>query len=312
LFVKKFWHTYIGLILAVSMVIAPLASSCSDGSVTATGQTMTVTDGLGREVNVEVNPQKIVSLAPSNTEILFALGLGDRVYGVTNICNYPEEAQSKEKVGDYYSIDVEKVIAIDPDFILAEDLQKADITPALEELGFSVVTLVPHNIQEMGDAIRMVGDITGTQERAEEIVDDMEQRVKAITDITDVLDDSQRVRVLYLVWNDPMYSVGPNTYIHELIVKAGGRNIAAFAGDGWPALSLEQVINLDPQVVIANHDIPLDVLMADSRLAVVDAFKNGRVYSINADLTNRPGPRIVEGLETMARMIHPEIFGTVD
>jgi iron complex transport system substrate-binding protein len=311
--VRKFWHTYIGLILAVSMVIAPLASSCSNHVDTnATGQTMTVTDGLGREINVKVNPQRIVSLAPSNTEILFALGLGDRVYGVTNICNYPEEAQSKEKVGDYYSIDIEKVIAINPDLILAEDLQKADIIPALEELGFSVVTLVPHNIQEMGDAIRMVGEITGTQDKAEEIVTDMERRVKAVTDVTDALDDSQRVKVFYLVWNDPMYSVGPDTYIHELIDKAGGTNIAAFAGDGWPALSLEQIISLDPQVVIANNDVPLDALMADSRLAVVDAFKNGRVYSINADLTNRPGPRIVEGLETMAKMIHPELFGSVD
>jgi iron complex transport system substrate-binding protein len=310
--VKKFWHIYIGLILAVSMVIAPLAASCNDGSVTATGQTITVTDGLGREVNVKVNPQRIVSLAPSNTEILFALGLGDRVYGVTNICNYPPEAQSKEKVGDYYSVDTEKVISINPDLILAEDLQKADIIPALEKLGFSVVTLVPHNIQEMGEVIMMVGEITGTQDRAEEIVADMQQRVKAVTDVTDTLDDSQRVRVLYLVWNDPMYSVGTNTYIHELIEKAGGSNIAAFAGEGWPELSLEQIIDLDPQVVIANHDIPLDALKSDSRLAVVDAFKNGRVYFINADLTNRPGPRIVEGLETMAKMIHPELFGPVD
>ncbi len=309
---KKIWHIYIGLIMAVVMAFVPLASSCNDSNITATGQTMTVTDGLGREVSVKTNPQRIVSLAPSNTEILFALGLGDRVYGVTNICNYPPEAQAKEKVGDYYSVDTEKVISINPDLILAEDLQKADIIPALEKLGFSVVTLVPHNIQEMGDTIRMVGEITGTQDKADEIVADMEQRVKAVTDITDTLDDSQRVRVLYLVWNDPMYSVGTDTYIHELIKKAGGSNIAAFAGEGWPELSLEQIIDLDPQVVIANHDIPLDALMADSRLAVVDAFKNGRVYSINADLTNRPGPRIVEGLETMAKMIHPELFGPVD
>ena len=314
---KKIWLISLGVILAVTMITSSLIlAGCGDGAgrtaSQAAGQTMTITDGVGREVIVQKNPERIVSLAPANTEILFALGLGDKVFGVTEICNYPGEAQGKEKVGGYQGIDLEKVISIDPDLILAEDLHKTDVVPALEDLGFTVLVMRPHDLKETEEAIELIGKITGTGDRAAEIVNDMELRAKAITDLTGTLDVSQLPRVLYAMYHEPIYTIGTNTFIHEMIMKAGGTNIAAFAGEGWPTLSLEQVISLNPQVVIVDNEASLLALNSDFRLAGLDAFKNGRVYLINPDLTSRQGPRIIEGLERMSRMIHPELFGPVN
>jgi iron complex transport system substrate-binding protein len=286
-------------------------------TVTQTANQFLILDDLGREVAVPAEAMRIVSLAPSNTEILFALGLADRVYGVTEWCDYPPEAMEKEKVGGYADVDLEKIIAINPDLILAEDLHKAEVIPALEELGYPVIALVPHNMQEVIDSITLVGMLTDTSEAAQQITDDMSQRVQAITDATAGLSQEDGVRVLYVVWHDPVMSVGSDTRIHELIEMAGGINIAEVGGEGYPTLALEEIISLNPQVIIVNTedyeggDASLQAILNESRLSNVDAVVNGQVYGINADLTNRPTPRIVDGLELMAQMIHPELFGAV-
>ena len=310
---KRIGFLLLSLVLSISVLIAPVIG-CTDNRTeiaTKTTESITIVDDLGREVTIEKKPMKIVSLAPSNTEILFALGLGDRVFGVTERCDYPEEALTKEKVGGYSDVDIEKVVAIDPDLILAEDIHKQEVIPALERLGFTVVALVPHNLQEMMDSITLIGRLTDTQEKASQIVDDMSQRIKAITEVTDGLAEDEKTRVLYVIWREPIMSVGTDTGIHELIEKAGGINIARFAGEGWPTLALEEIVSINPHVIIVNDDVSLQAILNETRLSGTDAFVNGRVYSINADLTNRPTPRIVEGLEIMAKMIHPELFGGV-
>jgi len=304
--VKKASLILLSLLLSVSVMIVP-ATGCGDDN-RAEFEGATIIDDLGREVSVAGEPMRIVSLAPSNTEILFALGLGDRVFGVTETCNYPEEALSIEKVGGYSGVDIEKVVAINPDLILAEDMHKADVIPTLEGLGFTVIALVPHNLQEVMDSITLVGSLTGTETAAAQIVDDMSQRIKAITDITDGLAEEEKVKVLYVIWYEPIISVGTNTGIHELIEKSGGTNIAEFAGEGWPTLALEEIVSINPQVIIVNDDVSLQAILSESRLSQVDAVANGRVYGINADLTNRPTSRIVDGLELMAEMIQPELF----
>ncbi|MFC2027034.1 cobalamin-binding protein [Chloroflexota bacterium] len=280
--------------------------------ITTTVEKVTIIDDLGREVTIEGTPSRIVSLAPSNTEILFALGLGDKVFGVTEYCNYPEEASAKEKVGGYSGVDMEKVVAINPDLILAEDLHKQEVIPALEQLGFTVIALVPHNLQEVMDSITLIGTITGAEAAASQIVDDISQRIKAITDVTDGLTEEDKVKVLYVIWHEPIMSVGTDTRIHELIEKAGGINIAEVAGEGYPTLALEEIVSINPQVIIVNDDISLQSILNETRLSEVDAIVNGMVYGINADLTNRPTARIIEGLELMAKMIHPELFGSIE
>ena len=312
------------LVISVSLIAA---TGCAGGepktvtkttTVTETITEITITDDLGREVTIEGTPQKIVSLAPSNTEILYALGLEDKLVAVTEFCNYPEDALSKEKVGGYGDVDIEKIVVINPDLILAEDLHKHEVIPALERLGFTVIALVPHNFQEVMDSIMLIGRVTGVEEKALQIVDDMSKKIKTITDETDKINQEEKPKVLYVIWHEPIMSVGSDTRIHELIEKAGGVNIAAVAGEGYPTLTLEEIINTNPQVIMVNEedyeggDISRQFILNESRLAVVDAFINGQIYGINADLTNRPTPRIVEALELMAKMIHPEIFGTAE
>ena len=327
------------LVIAVSALILPVAGcagetqtvtltdtatitktveSVATSTVTKTLESVRIIDDLGRKVTIEGEPKRIVSLAPSNTELLFALGLGDRVCGVTEWCNYPEEAIEVEKVGGYTDVDLEKIVSLNPDLILAEDMHKYEVIPALENLGFTVVALVPHNLQEVMDSITLLGSLTGAEDKATEILDDMQQRIKAITDITSQLSEEEKVKVLYVIWHDPIMSVGTDTRIHELIELAGGVNIAAVAGEGYPTLALEEVVYANPQVIIANiesyegGDVSLQYILDESRLSGIDALENGSVYGINADLSNRPTPRIVEALEIIAQMIHPEIFGSYE
>lgn len=306
------------LVIAISMVGCQSTSGDTTPYETDTDFPMTVTDDLGRVVTIDELPEKIVSLAPSNTEIIFALGLADKLVGVTEFCDYPEEAFAKEKVGGFSDVDIEKVVAIDPDLIIATDIHKQEVIPALEQLGFTVIALVPHNLQEVMDSIVLIGEIAGAEEAASQIVADMSQRIAAITDKTAGLKEAERLRVLYIIWHEPIMSVGTDTRIHELIEKAGGINIAQVAGEGYPTLALEEVISANPQVIIANvedyegGDIALQFVFGESRLGGVDALIDQRVYGINADLTNQPIPRIVQGLELMAKMIHPEIFGPVE
>ncbi|MFC1874738.1 cobalamin-binding protein [Chloroflexota bacterium] len=327
---KKASRLLLLLLLSISVLIVP-ATGCINNEletvtltetyiktvtttsiITTTVEKVTIIDDLGREVAIEGTPSRIVSLAPSNTEILFALGLGDKVFGVTEYCNYPEEASAKEKVGGYSGVDMEKVVAINPDLILAEDLHKLEVIPALEQLGFTVIALVPHNLQEVMDSITLIGTITGAEATASQIVDDISQRIKAITDVTDGLTEEDKVKVLYVIWHEPIMSVGTDTRIHELIEKTGGINIAEVAGEGYPTLALEEIVSINPQVIIVNDDISLQSILNETRLSEIDAIVNGMVYGINADLTNRPTARIVEGLELMAKMIHPELFGSIE
>lgn len=315
---KKTGLVLLSLALTVLLMGCQPVPGTTTSSYEETAFPTTITDDLGRVVTIEKEPVKIVSLAPSNTEVAFALGLGDRLVGVTDTCDYPEAASTKEKVGSFFEVDIEKLVTIAPDLILATDVHKHEVIPALEQLGFTVVALVPKTLDEVMDSILFIGRLTDTQEAAYEITAEMEQRIEAIVNKTVNLEEADRPRVLYLIWHEPIMSVGNDTRIHEMIEKAGGSNIAAIAGEGYPTLALEEVINVNPEVIIANvedyegGDISLQFVFNESRLSGVSALINQRVHGIDADLTNRPTPRMIDGLELLARMIHPEIFGPVE
>lgn len=286
-------------------------ASATSGSVTFP---LTLTDDLGRTVVLEEIPQRIVSLAPSNTEILYALGLGDKLVGDTQYCDYPADALNKEKVGGYSDIDIEKVISLQPDLILAEDIHKQEIIPALERLGFTCFALVPHNLDEIMDSILTIGKLTGTTDKAQEIVSDMQQRIQYITDRTSGLSATEKPGVLYVIWHEPVMSVGSDTPINEMITQAGGISIVDPRLTGFPTLSLEEIIDADPDIIVVNvesyegGDVALKAVLAEPRFKPVAALVNGRVYGINASLTNRPVPRIIDGFEWLAAIIHPELF----
>jgi len=279
---------------------------------------MTMTDYAGRQVVIEAEPQKIISLAPSNTEIIYALGLEDRLVGVTTFCDYPAAALDKPKIGGFNTVEIEQVVQIQPDLILATNIHIAEVVPQLEQLGLTVFVVDPKGVAEVMDAIEVVGRLTSSLDEAYQLIIEMENRIAAITEITNSLTAEQRPGVFYIIWHEPLMTVGSDTNIHELIAMAGGISVPGGLGEGYPSMSLEALIIANPQVIIAGSGMgegasqPYLFALNEERLAGLDALLNSQVYEINTDLVGRAGPRIVDGLEAMARLIHPELFGPPD
>lgn len=272
-----------------------------------------IVDDLGRTVSINKIPQRIISLAPSNTEILFALGLGDRVVGVTEYCNYPKEATTKPKVGGFSTVDIEKVVSLQPDLILATRIHSKTAVPALEKLGLTVIALTPTSLDAVIKSINMVGEITGQNKQASQLVSNLRTRIETVDKKTKNLASNQRLRVLYLTWHDPLMTAGTETIVDDIITKSGGQNIA-YDISGDKAINLETVIQRNPQVIIASigmgtgQDLPWQYVKTEPRLKNTEALLNNRVYKIDGDIIHRPGPRIVDALEQMAQFIHPELF----
>ncbi|MFC2056772.1 ABC transporter substrate-binding protein [Chloroflexota bacterium] len=273
-----------------------------------------ITDQADKVVRIEKEPERIVSLSPSNTEIVYALELQEKLVAVTEYCHYPEAAQQKPKIGGFSNVDIEKVVAMEPDLVLAANMHKDEITTELERLGITVLTINPKTIDDVLLAIDLVGIAMGHREAAASVTAEMNGRIEAVTSKTAELSDAQRMKVLYIVWHDPLMTVTSITRIHEMITKAGGINIAADLGDDYPTISLEAVLIADPQVIIAGsghgsgQDAPFQFALTEPRLAEVEARLQNRIYEIDADLTSRAGPRIVQGLEKLAEFIHPGLF----
>jgi iron complex transport system substrate-binding protein len=299
-------RTVVTIFLIVSTVLISFLGACTPA--------VDITDQMGRQVRIEKMPERIVSLSPGHTEIVFALGLEDRLVGVTEFCDYPEAAKDKPKIGGFNTVDIERVVGIQPDLILAANIHRKEVIPKLEGLGLTVVCLDPTTLEEVLEAITLVGQCTGKEDEACQLVAEMGDRINAITDKTSSLTQAERPRVFYILWHDPLMTVGSDTRIHELIELAGGINIAQYLGKGYPTMSLEAVIIANPQVIVAGTGhgegavLPYQFALTEERLRDVDARGNGRVYKINTDLVGRPGPRMVDGLEQMAKVIHPEIF----
>jgi len=271
----------------------------------------TFVDDLGRTVNIEKVPQRIVSLAPSNTEILYALGLEDKLVGVTEYCNYPEAAKAKPKIGGFATVDIERVVGLEPDLVLATSIHEGTVIPALEEVGLTVLALAPKTLDGVLANIILVGEITGKSQEATRLVTSLEERIKTVTDKTRAM--AERPRILYLTWHDPLWTTGSGTLEDDLINKAGGENIAHDL-TGHKTIDLETVIQRNPQVIVVNSghgeakDLPYHYVKNEPRLGVTEAVMAGRVYQIDADIINRPTPRMVDALEQLAKFIHPELF----
>lgn len=274
-----------------------------------------IIDQLGRTVPLETSePQRIVSLAPSHTETLYALGLGERLVAVTDYCNYPPEAMDKPSIGGFSTPNIEEIVAKDPDLVLATKMHETEVIPQLEAKGMTVVAVNPTTLDDVIASITLIGKVTGAGEAAADLVADMEKRIKAVTDRTDKLTDEEKPHVLYIVWHDPLMAAGSGTLHDELIQTAGGINIAGDL-ESYATIGLEVVIADNPQVIIAGvgmgtgEDLPLQFAVTEERLSETDARINNKIYGINVDLVGRPGPRIVEALEQFATFIHPELFG---
>ena len=199
-----------------------------------------VFDDLGRLVAINGTPQRIISLAPSITETLFALGLGDRVVGVTDWCDYPPEALEKEKVGGYTTPDIEKIVALNPNLILVAHGTPMEVINTMVGLGLTVFGIKTTDLDDLLNDIRRIGEITVKELEAQALTSEMASKIKAVTDVTSELEN--RPRVFYIIWNDPLQTAGSGTFIHELIEKGGGVNICGNI-TGYPIISIEEVIS---------------------------------------------------------------------
>lgn len=302
-------------VLGVLGLIALVATSCSPGSAPAGSGSLAieVTDQLGRVVTLDKVPQRIVSLAPSNTEILFALGLGDKVVGVTTYCDFPAEAKEKPKIGGFSTPDIEKIVALAPDLVVAAPIHGKEVIPQLESHGLKVLALAPRTLDEVMQAIEMTGKATGTEPAASRLVDEMKARTEAVTSLVATLPAESRPRVFYVLWHDPLMTASPGTLQGQLIDMAGGQNIFAELSSMYPTVDLEVVLQRQPQVIVAGTGhgegsaAPLEWARSETRLRNTEALTQGKVFEIDANVVSRPGPRIVDGLEEMLRLVHPEL-----
>lgn len=303
----------LGVFYLASAMLLVLLAACASPPEETPPSAITVTDQLGRTVRLEEVPKRIISLAPSNTEILFALGLADRIVAVTDYCNYPPQAEEKPSVGGFSTPNIEEIVAHSPDLILATSIHEKRVLPKLEDKRLVVFALNPKTIDEVLEAITLVGKITGSEAEASRLVGEMQRRIKAVADRVSGLSEEQKPRSFYLLWHAPMMTSGSGTLQNDLIVKAGGMNIAKNIS-GYADISLEAVIVSNPEVMVAGaghgsgEDLTFQFIQTETRLSSVSARINNRLHAIDADLASRGGPRIVDALEQFAAFIHLELF----
>ena len=276
---------------------------------------VTLTDGLGREVTIVGAPQRIVSLAPSTAEILYAVGAGDRLVGRDEFSDYPPEILDVESIGSLFpNVNAEVVVALQPDLVLAAGITNPDDVNALAEIGLTVfATRFTTGLEDIYADILDVGTLTGQTEQAEAVVADMRTRVDAV--ITQTQAAGEQPIVFYEIdATEPAkpWTTGPGTFIDSLITMAGGRNVSAGAAEQYFQISLEELVAQDPQIIVLGSftfggQTPETVAARDG-WQDIDAVQNGTVYTFDDNLVSRPGPRVVDGLEALALLIHPELY----
>ena len=287
--------------------------SATDTSVTALEQQdtqfpVTLTDALGKEITIEKAPEKIISLVPSNTEILFALGLDEQIVGVNDYDNYPEAVATKERVGGM-EFNLEQIIALQPDLVLAHESRvygmEEGITQ-LEAVGIDVfVVKNAVDFDETYTTIEQIGQLTGTMAKANELVTTIQTQLDEIQQKVAGLEPKS---AFILVGTEPdIYAAGTGTYIDEMLQLIGVEN--AVQTEGWPMYSAEQFVASNANTILVTYESDMEAIMQNPAYAVMDAVQNGMVKLIDEDTTSRQGPRLAAGVESIAKAMYPEVFG---
>jgi iron complex transport system substrate-binding protein len=266
------------------------------------------TDEAGRTVSLPLKVERVVSLAPNLTEIVFAIGGGNKLVGDTTYCDYPAEARSIAKVGDTLHPSVERIIALRPQLVLVSTASQLEsFTREMDEHQITVYVTDPHDLDGVFRSIEKLGTLLGKEDESKKLVRTLRDRSDAVEK---VVRSSKRVRVFYQVSNEPLYTAGRDSFVTDLIERAGGMSVTADVPGAWPRFSNESALAAQPDVIIlptggsmgsANSDVAQPLKRSPAAIA-------GRVYKINDDYLSRPGPRLVDGLEQMAHALHPEAF----
>ena len=268
----------------------------------------TFIDDLGRKLYLAQPPKRIVSLAPSITEMLFALGLDQEIVGVTEFCNYPPAALDKPKVG-YAQPNLESIVALEPELIVApKSFLRVDLLNRLEQLKIPTMLLDAQTVEDILRHIQLLGRMVG---RVPESLKVTETIRKQMTVLTARLEGRPRPTLLFVINTDPLITVGPGSYIHQLIELAGARNAAGSAGTPYPRLSIEEVLRQNPEFLLFPtgqfEGIPQAEQDQWRRWTSLEAVKRNQFVHINSDILNRPGPRVLEALEALITILHPDV-----
>lgn len=276
----------------------------------ASADSRSVTDLLGRRLEVPQNPQRVVALAPSITEIVYALGQQRRLKGVTRFSDYPEAAKQLPRVGSYVHLDIERIAALKPDLCIGvKDGNPLSVVTRLQAMGIPFYAVHPVDLDTVMQSIETIGDLLGASQAAAQTTAEMRQRIDRVKTIVAAAD--RKPRVFFQIGVSPIVSVGSRTFIHQLITLAGGTNIAA-GNTPYPRFSRERVISLAPEVMVissmARATVFEKVKAEWMQWSAIPAVRNRAVFIAPTNIFDRPTPRLVEGLEQMARYIHPKLF----
>jgi len=271
---------------------------------------LTLTDGLGRKVEFSAAPQRIVSLTPSGTEVLFAVGAGSQVVGRDTFSDYPDAAKSVTDIGGSMGkYDSEAIVNLKPDLVLAGGINPQELVSSLENLGLKVYFLAnPLTLENMYANLELVGKVTGHLDSATTLVTSLNERVATVD--AKLAGVTEKPLVYYELDATP-YTAGPGTFIDLLIQRAGGTNFGSSMSSAWAQISLEQLVVADPAMIIlgdAAYGESATTVAARQGWSALTAVKDGKIFSFDDNLVSRPGPRLVDGLEQLARLIHPEAF----
>ena len=272
--------------------------------------TLKFKDEVGREVTFPFPPKRIVSLAPNITEILFSLGLDEEIIGVSIHCNFPEKAKRKVQVGSYISLDFERILFLKPDLIIATGAGNTrDMVERLGKLGFPTYVIFPRNFNGILQSIGHLGKVVDREKEAEAIIQEMKKRSQRVIELTQGI---PRPKVFLQIGEAPIVTVGKGSFADDLIRLAGGENISGKEREMYPRWSMEEILKRSPEVILISSMNPKGDygkgLQEWAHWRMIPAVKNGRIHLIDSDLIDRPSPRIVDGLEEISRILHPERF----
>jgi len=300
------------LCLLVCVIVVAASMACRRAENCAQTDPATsreVVDEAGRRVRVPLHPERIVSLAPNLTETVYAIGAGDRLVGDTTYCDYPEAAKAVAKVGDTLHPSLERIIALRPQLILVSTASQLEtFTDQLQERCISVYVTDPHDLEAVFRSIKQLGELLDEPEHAGKLVEDLRARATAVEQ---TVIDQPRLKLFYQLSRAPLYTAGQESFVTDLIRRAGGESVTASVAGAWPRYSDEAALAAHPEAIIMASE---DAMGTASKTELAEPLKHspaaqsGRVYTINGNLLSRPGPRLVDGLEEMAHALHPESF----
>jgi iron complex transport system substrate-binding protein len=286
------------IVIVAALLFAACQRRALNDVVPTTREMREVTDDLGRTITVPVKITRVVSTAPSITEMVFAAGGGDRLVGVTTFCNYPEEAKAIAKIGDTMTPNMETIVALKPDIVLVSTAsQLENFTQTLEKNGIGVYVTNPTSLEDVLEELTKLGEFLGTEEQAGNLVRELLRRLEDVA----ALPRYGEERVFVQISREPLFTIGRESFMTEMIGMAGAVSVTADVETAYPKLSREVASALNPEVIILS-DSP-DNREPNEALKKSVAVQYGRVYSINADIISRPGPRLVDALEELTRLI---------